>query len=197
MKHLTREEQFCSLVEFFKALADESRLKIVGLLAGETRSVEELAVMLDLKPPTVSHHLSRLKEMDLVTMEREGNTHLYALNEERLQQISREILPPNRMSALVDADGDAWEHKVLNDFFDGERLTTIPASRKKRLVILKYLADLFEVERTYSEAEVNEVIKRHHPDVATLRRELIMNRFMDRKPEGIYWRTPARARTEP
>ena len=42
------------LVSFFKALADPTRLKIVGLLAQQPYSVEELAALVGLKPSTVS-----------------------------------------------------------------------------------------------------------------------------------------------
>ena len=55
--------------------------------------------------------------------------------------------------------------------YQGERLKEIPASRKKREVILRWLAERFEVRRRYSEAEVNELLQRYHPDSATLRRE--------------------------
>ncbi len=48
------------LVDFYKALADANRLKIVGLLANRAYSVEELAALLKLKPSTVSHHLAKL-----------------------------------------------------------------------------------------------------------------------------------------
>ncbi len=60
------------LVAFFKALADANRLKIVGLLARQPYSVEELAALLDLKPSTVSHHLSRLAEVGLVSARAES-----------------------------------------------------------------------------------------------------------------------------
>lgn len=57
-------DEFQTLLRFFKALANESRLKMVGLLAGRECSVEELAAFLQLKEPTVSHHLSILKELN-------------------------------------------------------------------------------------------------------------------------------------
>jgi hypothetical protein len=66
-------------------------------------------------------------------------------------------------------------------------LKEIPSNRKKRLVILKWLAARFERERRYPEDEVNEMIKRSHPDTATLRRELIGNHLMQREA-GVYWR---------
>ena len=57
------DNEFQSLLRFFKVLGDESRLKIVGILAQDERSVDELAAMLNLKEPTVSHHLAKLKEI--------------------------------------------------------------------------------------------------------------------------------------
>jgi hypothetical protein len=71
----------------------------------------------------------------------------------------------------------------------GEQITEIPASRKKRLVLLRWLARQFELERDYPEQELNKLIKRHHPDTATLRREMIGYRLMTRN-QGIYRRTP-------
>lgn len=182
-------EELESLLRFFKALADESRLRIIGILATRECSVEEMAALLHLKAPTVSHHLARLRELDLVGMRPEGNTHVYRLNGAALRSLNRTLLTPERIAAVADTvDGDAWERKVLRDFMEGTRLKEIPASLKKRLVILKWLASQFEPGARYREAEVNEVIKCHHPDFATLRRELIVNRFMERGG-GLYWRT--------
>jgi hypothetical protein len=167
------------LVRFLKALADETRLRLLGLLAARERSVEELAALLGLKAPTISHHLAKLKELGLVRMRAEGNTHLYALNAETLRTLNRDLFTPERMASLAaDTSEDAWERKVLRDFFEGERLKEIPASRKKRGVVLRWLAGRFEPGRRYPEAEVNALLQRHHPDSASLRRE-----------GGIYWRS--------
>ena len=182
------EEQLHALLQFFKALADENRLKMLGILANRESSVEELAALLNLKAPTVSHHLNKLKELDLVEMRGDGTTHLYRLKPETLRSLNKELLSPERVASLVDDPGsDAWERKILRDYFVGERLKEIPASPKKRLVILKWLAGQFASDRTYTEAEVNEVIQRHHPDTATLRRELIGTSLMQREA-GVYWR---------
>lgn len=71
---------FHTLLRFFKVLANENRLKLVGILSTQECSVEELATLLKLQEPTVSHHLNKLKELHLVEMRPEGNTHLYRLN---------------------------------------------------------------------------------------------------------------------
>ena len=53
-------EQENTLLAFFKALSDATRLKLVGLLAQNEASVEELATMLNVSASTVSHHLAIL-----------------------------------------------------------------------------------------------------------------------------------------
>jgi len=183
---MSEEEQQIAL-QFFRALADESRLKIVGLLANGERSVDDLADALHLKAPTISHHLAKLRAAGLVQMRAEGTAHLYRLDVNILRQMSQEILTPERIASLADdAEGDAWDRKVLRQSFEGERLKQIPMSRKKRDVILNWLAGRFEMGRRYPEKEVNEIIKRHHEDSATLRRELINGGWMERE-HGVYW----------
>jgi DNA-binding transcriptional ArsR family regulator len=191
-----KQEQFQTLLQFFKVLADESRLKILGILANQECSVEELAAFMRLKEPTVSHHLARLKELNLVTMRPEGNSRIYQLDSEVLQSISKEILSPEKIASLIeDVDTEAWESKVLKNYLETstnsaegvQRIKEIPASRKKRLVILKWLVNKFELGINYSENEVNNILNRYHPDYATLRRELISYKLMQRE-NGVYWR---------
>jgi predicted transcriptional regulator len=187
------QEEFQLLLQFFKVVADENRLKILGILANGERSVEELAALLQLRAPTVSHHLARLKEIGLIGMHSDGNTHYYWLDTDALRKTNRHLLTPEKMATLVDdLEGDAWERKVIRDFFDGPRLKEIPASRKKRTVILKWFAHLFEYGVLYKEAQVNEIIQRHHEDSAFLRRELISAKegLMQREG-GLYWRIPS------
>ena len=184
------QEPFQQLLRFFKALANESRLKIVGILANREATVGDLADLLDLQEPTVSHHLAMLKELDLVHMHAEGNTHVYWLNEEALIDLNRDVFSRQAIAALVeDVDEHSWKRKVLQTYVIDDRLTQIPAQRKKRLVILQWLARKFEPGVRYPEAELNEIIKRHHPDTAFLRRAMIEWKFM-RREKGVYWRVP-------
>src|SRR5919199_2504460 len=153
------------VLQFFRALADASRLRLLGILASRECSVEELASLLDLKAPTVSHHLNKLKELGLVRMRQEGTTHLYRLDTEALRALSRDVLTPEKMVSLADdVEGEAWERKVLRDFFEGERLKEIPASRKKREIVLRWLASQLPVDVRYREVEVNKLLQRYHPD---------------------------------
>jgi predicted transcriptional regulator len=179
-----------TLLEFFKALSDENRLKLLGILAQRECSVEELAALLHLKAPTISHHLAKLKALNLVTLNPEGNTHLYRLNSEQLQFLSRDLLTPDQLQTLAQTvQPEDWETTVLKSFVDNDRILSIPAARKKRFVLLKWLVQKFEVDRDYSEGEVNTLLKRHHEDCATLRREFIGYQLM-RRDSGIYRRLP-------
>ena len=85
------------LVIFFKALADSNRLKIVGLLAEKSYSVEELAELLQLKPSTVSHHLSRLSEAGLVKARSESYYNVYHLDQSVLDEKARTMLRTERL----------------------------------------------------------------------------------------------------
>jgi hypothetical protein len=180
--------EFLGVLSFFKALSDESRLKIVGALAANERSVEELATLLELRAPTVSHHLAKLKELRLVSMRSEGTTHIYQLNMSEMRSLAKRMLALDTIETFrEDVVSDAWERKILGDFFEGQRLKEIPASRKKREVILRWLVEGFQCGKHYPEKEVNTIIGRHHPDFATLRRELIGARLLAREA-GVYWR---------
>ena len=125
-------EESDELLMMFKALADESRLKIIGLLATRERSVDELATTLKLKPPTVSHHLATLRESGLVRMRAAGTTHVYHFQPEALRELNRR-LAPEKLAIPDDEEGDEWEQKVLADFTEQGRLKAVPAGERKRL----------------------------------------------------------------
>jgi predicted transcriptional regulator len=182
------EPDFNTFLQFFKALANQSRLKLVGAIAQQERSVEELASILELKEPTISHHLGKLKELQLVQMRAEGNTHYYRLDLNALQTMQKATLTALPVAQPI-VDENIWETKVLNSFVDNNKIQEIPASRKKRWIILKWLVQKFEFDRQYPELELNAIIKPIHTDTATLRRELVGCNMMQRD-NGIYRRVP-------
>ncbi|BAY84937.1 ArsR family transcriptional regulator [Calothrix parasitica NIES-267] len=192
-----KNEKLQNMLRFFKALADESRLKIIGILATQECSVEELAVLLELKEPTISHHLTKLKQLELVRMRPEGNTHFYQLDKEVWQSMSKEVFNAEKITSFADdVNLRTWEMKVLNTYIDGDfqnsesmqYLREIPSASKKRLMILKWIIDKFEVGVNYPVDTVDEILKRYYPDFETLRKALIDSRLM-KEDNGIYWRT--------
>jgi hypothetical protein len=183
------QEDLHLLLQCFKALADENRLTILGLVSQQERSVGELAALLGLREPTVSHHLGKLKDLELVAVRADGNTRLYRLNRPALDSLNRRMLSLEQIAASSeDVDSGAWERKVFKDYFEGGRLKQIPTKQKKLLVILRWLAEQFEPGRQYTEKQVNEIIARYHPDFASLRRELIDFHLLQRA-SGVYWRS--------
>lgn len=182
------DEQFQQLLSFFKVLGNESRLKILGLLATQERSVGELAALLDLREPTVSHHLAAMKELNLVHMRAEGNNRIYWLNAKALETMSKDILSQAKLADIAPTDGaDRWEQKVLNTFMENGRITQLPSRRKKQLVIMQWVVEQFEYDVRYPEAELNERLKEFNEDFASLRRYLIDYKLMARE-KNVYWR---------
>ena len=79
------------------------------------------------------------------------------------------------------------EHRVLSTFFRDGRLRSLPSKHNRRLIVLRYIAQTFQLGRTYTEQEVNETLLQFHPDYCTVRRELVDNGFLGRS-SGAYWR---------
>jgi len=179
------------LVSFYKALADANRLKIVGLLARQAYSVEELAALLELKPSTVSHHLARLAQVGLVSARTESYYNVYRLEEKALEEKTRRLLSRQDFrTAVEDVDLDTYDRKVVSDYTrkDGS-LKTIPAQRKKLEAVLRHIVKAFEPGKRYSEKQVNKILGQYHEDTASLRRELVGFGLMKREGGGgEYWR---------
>ncbi len=179
------------LVTFFKALADKNRLKIVGLLAEKPYSVEELAELLQLKPPTISHHLAKLVEAGLLKARAESYYNVYQLDQSMLEAKTRSMFSQEELSSVAsEVDADAYDKKVIKDYSrrDGS-LKTLPSQRKKLEAILRYVVKAFDVGKRYSEKQVNEILAGYNEDTATLRRELVGFGLMKREGGGgEYWR---------
>jgi DNA-binding transcriptional ArsR family regulator len=189
-QHPFEKEQMELLLHLGRALSDPTRLRILALLTERPMYGQELAQALDVKPPTVSHHIAALVMAQLVRVKRENSYHFYELNSEGMQRIAestqqmakaffaagRQPLPPR-------SDERA---RVVATFIKNGRLVSIPAQYKKRRYVTEELARSFEWGRLYEEREVNAILRQFHDDVASLRRELIDERIMMREA-GRYW----------
>lgn len=178
------------LARLLKVIADETRLRILGVLATQPLTGKDLAAQLDLSAPTISHHMKKLTESGIVSMETDAQRHWYRLNGDLLLASKRVPLTsaPARSTSedFSTQDEDArFRAKVIRDFFDGERLKEIPAQRKRRVIVLQHILTRFEPDRSYPEREVNDLLRPIHEDVATLRRELVDYGYLLRD-HGIY-----------
>jgi len=182
------EQKLELLLAFFKALSDETRLQIVALLMKHPHTVEQIAEILGLTAPTISHHLKRLTAAGLVQAAAQQYYHVYSLRPDVLREMASKILDGAIIEeAALPTDSSSYDRKVLGDYIVDGKLKIIPSQRKKRDVVLRYLVEQFEPDRRYSETEINMVLARFHEDVATLRREFIMMKMMERE-SGVYWR---------
>ena len=73
--------------DFLKALAHESRLMILCILAEGEKSVSELEELLSLRQPTVSQQLARLRADGLVSTRRDGKAIYYKLASEEARTV--------------------------------------------------------------------------------------------------------------
>ena len=174
--------------ELLALLAEPDRLRAVAAVALGATTLAEVAERAGLEPRAAARALSRLVAGGLLDGEAGKGYRV------RTEALRRAAIPPPGEAGQDEEPGDA----VLRRFVAKGRLLAMPAARSKRLVVLDHLAGLFEPGRRYPEPEVNELLKRYHPDYAMLRRCLVDDGFLDREdepaPSGsrlvkVYWRT--------
>jgi hypothetical protein len=184
------ETDIASLLRFFKALAHQSRLRLIGFVAQHERSVQELAGLLGLSEPTTSHHLALLHQAGLVSLRVEGNLHWYAFEPSKLAPLAKSLLSRQDVAQWSGAARTDAPDRLIQNYLEPDgRLRLIPAARKKRYPVLAWLAAHFDSDRRYREAEVNQILQTRHWDSATLRRDLVGYRMLTRE-KGMYWRLP-------
>lgn len=189
--------QLNKIVEFHKALGDLTRVRIIALLQQGTLHGQAIAEKLGLKPPTITHHMAKLREVGLIKERRDKNTIYFSLNTKILEMSANAILTVGRgRDANMDMAVTVEEREeIIRNFFtkDG-KLKNFPAQRKKKLVVLEHMIQGLEFGKVYPEKELNEYLKQYYDDFATLRRELIMCQFMYREnnqyelnPVELWW----------
>ena len=150
-------------LQLFKCLADTSRLQILSGLLREPMYVELIAQRLALSPSTVSFHLKKLEAAGLVTAAKEQYYTVYSIDAAVLERTLASFLVQDGQEADIEAQREmAYRQKVLDSFFQYGKLKTIPAPRKKRLIILEEIAKRFEAGEQYPEREVNLLISEMH-----------------------------------
>ncbi|WP_436375526.1 metalloregulator ArsR/SmtB family transcription factor [Cytobacillus sp. BC1816] len=183
--------QLNRLVAFYKTMGDPTRIRIVFLLAKGPLHGQAIAGKLGLTPPTITHHLNKLREINLVYQRRDKNTVYFYLNESVLKHQSGVLAKLADKEEIKKMEEQNLEsQKVIENFFtrDG-KLKNIPAQRKKKLMVFEHLIKGLKMGKKYEEKELNEYIKQYHEDYATIRREFIINHYMYRE-NGIYELNP-------
>ena len=79
-------------VTFCKALADDTRQRILTILLEEEKCVGDIVAEFEMSQPTISHHLSILKQFNLVTSRKEGKQVFYAINQENVVECCGQLI---------------------------------------------------------------------------------------------------------
>jgi hypothetical protein len=182
--------QLNRLVEFHKTMGDPTRLRILSLLSNGPLHGQAIAGKLGLTAPTITHHLKKLREINVVFERRDKNTIYFYLNHSVVKQHSEALKQLIEGKEINMVEQSEEKQKIIANFFtkDG-KLKTIPAQRKKKLMVFEHLIKGIEKGRRYEEKEINEYIQQFHEDYATIRREFIINHYMYRE-NGIYELNP-------
>lgn len=176
------------LVKLFKALGDNSRLELIKALMDKPLYVEVLAERLNLTASTVSFHLKKLQDVGLVAARREQYYIVYSLQEATMTKPIRDLICTSPVLGSDQNQREADYHKkVLGTFLTDGKLIHLPVQRKKRRVILEYIAASFSWDTPYTEREFSVALADFHEDFCTLRREMICEKLFTRK-NGVYYR---------
>jgi hypothetical protein len=170
-----------------RLLADDNRRRVVAALVLGAATVDDVRTSTGLGVRQVVEALARLGAGDLVVRSEDGS-HMLLSGAFRRAAIAA---APDRPTPDPTGDAPEDEARVLRSYLRAGRLTQIPAQHAKKLMVLDRLSQEFEVGRRYPERQVNETLRRFHPDVAALRRYLVDEGFLARQG-GVYWRVGGR-----
>jgi hypothetical protein len=159
-------------------LGNEDRLRVVAAIALGARTVDEVTDASGLEPDDVRRVLQRLVAAGVV-----GKDDGLRVDISVFREAARER--PPRVRELPGAT--PAQARILRNFVEGGRLSSVPTKASQRRLVLEYLAAQFDEGRDYPESEVNDVLGRYHDDHASLRRYLVDEGLLTRS-RGIYRR---------
>ena len=169
----------------------ELQTRLIRLFASGI-SDQEIAVAVD------AGSVSTIRNHRFLLRERQKQAKVFlAIAELTEAQSSQPALP---LKSRPGKPADDETKKILSRYFSqgvSGPLATFPTREKRRLILLKEIANRFTPERRYSEQEVNAILGAVYEDHVLLRRLLIDYGLLARRPDGgEYWRLAAPPETE-
>ncbi len=184
-----------NMLDFVKAMSDAERLKIIGILARRPATAREVAAELGMPFRDAFHHLSFLQFVGAVRPDagKSSQDSVYELNTDGMDALAKARLPESRKSYTPAPHLDEKTRKVLVTFLNADgSIRQIPNSIRypdRMRILLDYLVEAFTPGVTYTEKEVNTIIRRFNVDVSGLRRDLVDAGLLARERDGSkYWR---------
>ncbi|GHU53943.1 transcriptional regulator [Clostridia bacterium] len=86
-KGLSSDDTLHNTAELFKVLSDPTRLKIINALLLSEMCVCDIAELMNMTQPAVSHHLKMLRQMHIVKTQREGKSIFYSIKDEHVSNM--------------------------------------------------------------------------------------------------------------
>jgi len=175
------------MLTFVKAMASADRLRIVGLLSQGSKRAAEIAEALGMHPSDANRHLEQLTASGVV-YEADG---VYDLDEKAIEILARGQFKGKRPMYEAKEEKQEDVRKVLKTYLNADgTIKQLPQEGRRMEIILHFILDAFPIDVTFTEKEVNTILRRFHVDTATLRRNLIDYGLMAREGDGTkYWRT--------
>ncbi len=191
-KHGSMLEYLINMNSKFTGISDVQK-EIITLMA-EGISDKEMAVKLGVAPSTIRNHRYKLREKEkqaklfLTMMELLSNN----TNKKITKLDDTEICDAHKTAAQVDDRFNITEKEieaVKKAYFTEEGgIKNFPSKEKKKIIVLRIIAANFKTGTTYSEQEINRILKRIYEDYVTIRRAMIEYGFLSRTDDcKKYW----------
>lgn len=165
-------------------LADDDRRTVFAALTLGADGLDEVVAATALPVDRASRAVARLADAGLVVSGDDGALVVLGAAFQRAARVA--LARPKRVEHASELD--QARRKVLEAFVHDGRITSIPSARGKRLVVLDWVAQDFELGVRYRERDVNAILGQRHDDTAMLRRYLVDEDLLGREA-GEYWRT--------
>ena len=165
-------------------LAEDDRLRVFAALVLGSTDVWAVEEVTGLDHKRVIRALERLTSGGLVENAPAGGLRVRT---DRFKAAARQAAAARPQFDAKEIGATPEQAEVLRNFLVDGRLTSIPAQRAKRRVVLDFLSQQFEPGQAYPERDVNMKLGLYHQDYAALRRYLVDEEFLERR-DGFYWR---------
>lgn len=176
---LSQTERFAVTSEIFKQLSDTTRLQIFWLLCHQEECVINIAALLDMSSPAVSHHLRSLYDSGLISSRRDGKEVYYKVSDsaecELLHQTMEQVMEIACPKKTVDYNGSHEEiiHRIHEYLLEhlAERMTIEDLSKR-------FLMNPTTLKKVFKEIYGTSLaahMKQHRMEKAV---ELLMDRSM-------------------
>jgi len=176
-------------IQILKALSDSSRLMILNSLMEESQCVEELANRMNLAASTVSFHLKKLEQAELVRRTKEQYYVIFRVNEQIFSLTLQEIISfRNNEKPLQQKRLENYRQTVLDTFFKKNKLIRFPSQQKKQRIVLEEISGFFERGSDYTEDNVNQILSGITAEPQRIRLALLKENLLE-KVGDVYRRS--------